>query len=51
MDRVTRFMSETARGISQSLDGLDRSQWMLIMIGTLICGMFALRGMSSRTSC
>lgn len=29
---------------------LDRTQWILVMVGVLVCGLFLLRGFGSRTT-
>jgi hypothetical protein len=51
MESAKKFIVDAVREISRSLNGLDRTEWILIMIGVLICGMFVLRGLGSRTSC
>ena len=51
MYHAKRLIIDAANSIGQLVDGLDRSGWLLLLTGVLICGMFALRGPGSRTRC
>ncbi|MEE2706201.1 MAG: hypothetical protein VX988_04070 [Planctomycetota bacterium] len=51
MDYAKRLITDAASSSSRLVDGLDRSGWLLLLTGVLICGMLALRGPGSRTRC
>jgi hypothetical protein len=42
------FVYQILNWIDNFVSGLDRTQWVMIMVGVLACGIFLLRGFGSR---
>ncbi len=44
------FVYQFLHRIDSFVSGLDRTQWILLMVGVVVCGAFWLRGLSARES-
>ena len=48
VDNVSRFLSDSYQSGWGWVNGLDRQQWMMMLMATMVLGFLCMRGFGSR---